>query len=103
MLFLGWRKLTVDINMLQHSPARLTDGHALAVNFEIIGNPYNKGYYLVDGFYPPRSTFMKTIPDPSTEKKSHVAKCQEARRKDIERAFGVLQQCFAIVMYPTLT
>ena len=34
------------------------------------------------------------------EKKAHFAKMQEALRKDMERAFGVLQARFAIVKGP---
>ena len=37
---------------------------------------------------------------PLTRKEAHFTKAQEAARKDIERAFGVLQARFAIVRGP---
>ena len=58
------------------------------------------GYYLVDGIYPQWATFVKTITNPQGNKKKYFAKAQEAVRKDVERAFGVLQAQFAIVRGP---
>ena len=58
------------------------------------------GYYLVDDIYPKWSTFVKTIPSPWGHKRKLFAKAQEANRKGVERAFGVLQARFAIVCGP---
>ncbi|KAI5004261.1 hypothetical protein ZWY2020_031504 [Hordeum vulgare] len=46
------------------------------------------------------AAFMKTIPLPQTEKHKLFAKHQEGARKDVERAFGVLQSRFTIVRRP---
>ena len=43
---------------------------------------------------------MKTIPRPQSEKRKLFSKYQECQRKDVERAFGVLQSRFAIVRGP---
>ncbi|XP_050275946.1 uncharacterized protein LOC126717949 [Quercus robur] len=58
------------------------------------------GYYLVDDIYPSWATFVKTIPTPQDRKKQHFSSTQEASRKDVEHAFGVVQAQFAIVLGP---
>jgi hypothetical protein len=58
------------------------------------------GYYLADGIYPNWSTFIKTIKAPASLKAKHFATAQEAQRKYVERAFGVLQARFQIVRQP---
>ena len=40
------------------------------------------------------------MPEPQGNKKKYFAKAQEACRKDVERAFGVLQSQFAIIHGP---
>ncbi|KAF5448017.1 hypothetical protein F2P56_033525 [Juglans regia] len=79
----------------------LAQGRAPPVNYTINGNDYTMGYYLADGIYPKWSTFVKTIPSPQGNKKKNFARAQESARKDVERAFGVLQQRFAIVRGPS--
>jgi hypothetical protein len=44
---------------------------------------------------------VKTQRNPTEEKYSRFAKEEEACRKDVERAFGVLQSRWAIVCHPT--
>ncbi|XP_042988753.1 uncharacterized protein LOC122316287 [Carya illinoinensis] len=48
----------------------------------------------------PSAWKVKTIPAPHGKKKKHFAACEESARKDVERAFGVLQSRFAIVRGP---
>jgi hypothetical protein len=61
-----------DINVLQCSPvfSRLVEVNALTVNFVLNGHAYDKGYYLADGIYLERSTFVKTIRTPRDQKEA---------------------------------
>jgi hypothetical protein len=55
------------------------------------------GCYLADGIYPEWSAFVKTVSHPIDRKKQYFAKVQESARKDIERAFGVLQARWGVI------
>ncbi|XP_042387806.1 uncharacterized protein LOC121979893 [Zingiber officinale] len=76
-------------------------GIAPPARYVIQGKEYNMGYYLADGIYPKWSTLVQTIQDPRGTKNKLFAMKQEACRKDVERAFGVLQSRFAIVAGPS--
>ena len=99
--FFGLLGLNNDINVLERSPifSELEQARASVVNYSINGHEYTMEYYLADGIYLKWSTFVKTIPSPQGGKKKKLlfAKAQEANRKDVERAFGVLQARFAIM------
>ncbi|XP_028100699.1 uncharacterized protein LOC114300042 [Camellia sinensis] len=97
--FFGLSRSHNDISVLECSSVffLLAEGRAPQVNYSINGNDYTMGYYLVDGIYPQWSIFNKTITSQRGNKPTHFAKTQESARKDVERAFGVLQACFAIV------
>jgi hypothetical protein len=87
-----------DINVHQRSLvfARLAEGHSPEVNFEVNDHHYNKGYYIADDIYHQWSTLVKTIPNPQGEKRQRFAQMQESARKDVKRAFGVLQSRWGI-------
>jgi hypothetical protein len=70
---------------------RLAERHILAVDYVVNGHSYDKGYYLIDGIYPPWSIFVKTIRKARDSKEARFVKEQEAVRKDVEWAFGVLE------------
>lgn len=100
--FFGMPGSCNDINVLHRSPlfANLAEGTAPKVNYTINGHQYTMGYYLADGIYPSWATLVKTINRPLGNKNKYFAKAQEAARKAVERAFGVLQARFAIVRGP---
>ena len=91
-----------DINVLDRSPVfqELYDDRVPKCEYVVNGHQYNIGYYLSDGIYPKWATFVKTIPLPQGPKRKLFAERQESVRKDVERAFGVLQARFAIVRGP---
>jgi len=85
--------------VLNQSPVfdDVLQGRAPPVQFTINETPYNMGYYLAYGIYPDWPTFVKIIPMLQGPKRKLFTKCQEATRKDVERAFGVFKSRFAII------
>ena len=93
-----------DINVLDRSPVfdDIIQGKAPQVTYSVNGREYHLAYYLTDGIYPKWATFIQSIREPQGPKAVLFAKQQEAVRKDVERAFGVLQAHFAIIKNPAL-
>jgi hypothetical protein len=101
--FFGAASSNNDINALDQS-LLFTDvlqGRAPHVEFTVNGKQYNMGYYLADGIYPEWAAFAKSITRPQSDKHKLYAHHQESARKDVERAFGVLQKFWAIIRHPT--
>ncbi|XP_075506796.1 uncharacterized protein LOC142543185 [Primulina tabacum] len=88
--------------MLGKSPIfnNVLQGNAPEINFMVNETQYTKGYYLTDEIYPEWATFVKAFPFPEDSKRRLFKERQESARKDVERAFGVLQARWAIVRGP---
>ncbi|KAI5318471.1 hypothetical protein L3X38_038179 [Prunus dulcis] len=88
-----------DLNVLGQSPVfdEVLRGHSPQVTYQINNTVYSGAYYLADGIYPRWTTFVKTIPNPQSEKERSFASFQEGYRKDVERCFGILQARWAII------
>uniref|UniRef100_A0A0D3ANK3 DDE Tnp4 domain-containing protein n=1 Tax=Brassica oleracea var. oleracea TaxID=109376 RepID=A0A0D3ANK3_BRAOL len=97
--FFGLPGTLNDINVLDRSPVfdDILQGRAPKVKFKVNNHTYRMAYYLIGGIYPNWSTFIQSIPLPQGPKAELFAERQESTRKDVERAFGVLQSRFAIV------
>ena len=99
----GWPGSLNDINIWNRScllKAFLDGSFAADVDFEyaVDDKVFNRLWLAVDGIYPELSRFVKTIEEPFNRKSTVFAMWQEATRKDIERAFGVLQRKFQILV-----
>ena len=78
----------------------LANGNAPPMDFTVNGNTYCMGYYLTDGIYPEWATLVKSISAPVSNKQKIFAGQQKSCRKDVERAFGVLQAKWKILHGP---
>ena len=100
--FFGMPGSCNDINVLHRSPVfdDLARGIGPAVKFKVNGRDYDMGYYLADGIYPPWATLINGVSSPQSNKHKYFTLKQAAYRKDMERAFGVLQAKYAIIKGP---
>ncbi|XP_071713052.1 protein ALP1-like [Rutidosis leptorrhynchoides] len=100
--FFGMAGSNNDINVLNQSPLFdvLKTGRAPPAPFEVNGHQYTKGYYLADGIYPEWATLIKGMSCPTDDPRIKFTRFQASDRKDIERAFRVLQGRFYILSIP---
>ena len=93
-----------DINIMNLSPlmemflnGEMEKLESEVVPFKIGEEEFKKLYLLVDGIYPVRTRFVKAIKEPISDEEKALTSWQEAARKDIERAFGLLQSQWKVL------
>ena len=100
-----------DLNILNLSPflELLVDGSFAELEiasgktpYKVNGEIFPRFFVLVDGIDPPYSRFVKGLKLPLTDVEKRYTAWQESARKDIERAFGVLQARFQVMRRPLL-
>lgn len=101
-LFCGNPGSLNDINVLQRSPLlrQIYNANIPQVEYEINGKSYSCPYWLADGIYPELSIFVTGFSVPNNPVDKNFTHWQESIRKDIERAFGVLQARWGILTKP---
>ena len=93
-----------DINVLMGSPllTKFANGSYPSYRYKVGGQEFTKPYILTDGIYPRFSVFAKSIRKPSTEIDRRYAQWQEAVRKDVERAFGIIKKQWRFMSSPII-
>ncbi|XP_038696217.1 uncharacterized protein LOC119993248 [Tripterygium wilfordii] len=91
-----------DITVLRHSHIfnDFIRGRMPNVPFIVNGSVYLRPYYLTDGIYPRYAALMQSIPHPYTPVEQVFARTHESVRKDVERAFDILQAKWGITKGP---
>ncbi|GKA76319.1 ALP1-like protein [Tanacetum coccineum] len=101
--FYGMAGANNDINVLDNSPLfdDLLDDLAPVVPYVVNGVQYRNGYYLADGIYPEWATVSSITYGLQTDPMlTYFKQRQESARKDVERAFGVLQGRCGLIQQP---
>ena len=102
--FFGTPGCANDINVLEASTLsnKIADcTYPPPIEYQIFGETRNIPYWLADGVYPRWPCLVQTVSHPVTRKEKVMAECQEAARKDAERAFGVLKGKWHILDTPS--
>ncbi|GKB33837.1 F-box protein-like protein isoform X1 [Tanacetum coccineum] len=92
-----------DLTVLNNSLLfdNLLDDIFLVASFKVNGVTFPSGYYLAEGIYPRWASFVKLFTIARDEKTTVFKRRQEGARKDVERAFGVLQRRWEIIQQLT--
>lgn len=99
-LFFGMPGSANDINVLDNSTLldKIASGtYPMPVKYKIAGVDRNKPYWFGDGIYPRYPCFILPESHPTNAKEALFSRTQESIRKDVERAFGRLQNKWHIL------
>lgn len=103
----GYAGTNNDISIFNLSPlmenmlnGRFHEIESLVVPYEIAGEEFQRMFLLVDGIYNQYARFVQGIKEPIYEDEKRFTRWQESARKDIERAFGILQSHWQILARP---
>lgn len=103
----GYAGTLNDLNILNLSPfldalvsGKFAEVETDSVPFQVGEETFHKTFVLADGIYPSYCRFVKSQKEPITDQEKLMTTWQEACRKDIERAFGVLQGKFQWIARP---
>ena len=102
--FFGMPGSLNDINVVEASPIinKIAAGtFPSPCEYRIAGVRRNMPYWFSDGIYPKAPFFILSIAEPVAMREKLFASIQEDVRKDIERAFGVLQAKWNILCRPS--
>ncbi|GJS66231.1 ALP1-like protein isoform X1 [Tanacetum coccineum] len=100
MRFMGWGAHTRYYCFIDNSLVvrrDYVDDLAPVVPYVVNGVQYRNGYYLADGIYPEWASFVKSFTVATDPKHTYFKQRQESARKDVERAFGVLQGRWGLI------
>ncbi|CAL2226187.1 unnamed protein product [Prunus armeniaca] len=88
-----------DLNVLGQSPVfnDVLRGQGPNITYQVNNIVYHTRYYLADGIYLRWTTFVKSIPNPRSQKQKLFATYQEGYRKDVKMCFGILQARWLII------
>ncbi|GJV94140.1 ALP1-like protein [Tanacetum coccineum] len=94
------RRITKDNPQVEIESCESKSGSYTVVPYVVNGVEYRNGYYLVDGIYQEWASFVKSFTVTTGLKHTYFKQRQESARKDVERAFGVLQERRGLIQQP---
>ena len=102
--FVGYPGACNDLNVLRGSPIMelIESDKYPKVSYKLGEEEFERPFIMVDGIYPKWSLFSSTVPHPTNERERLYKTFQEALRKDVERAFGILKKQWKILFHPVL-